>query len=155
MPVTLSPIPVSAEIVDKNGAITNFFRLRWQQLIDAFQSTNNVANIQTVGVNGSIPATGAYIAKVAGLYRVSYYMRKTQADGVSSSLQFSYGWTENAVPLTEAQPALTLDAVTAEQSGSKLMLSDALVNLSYTVGYASNTPGAMQYLISLVVEQLS
>lgn len=155
MPNVLAPIPVLAAIVNpKEGTITNFFRLRWQSLIDGFQQSNNVANTPVTAQTAAITTTNAYVTLAAGLYRVSYYMRKTAADGVSSSLAFTLGWTDNGVPVTYTNPALTLDSVVAVQSGSSVVYADANAAITFAVAYASNTPGKMTYNLYIVIESL-
>jgi hypothetical protein len=156
VPKSLAPIPLETAIVNpKDGTITQFFRLRWQTLIDIFSATPDVASVSLTNQNAAIVTANAFVTKSAGLYRVSYYLRKTVADGVSSSLTFTYGWTDGGVPLTESAAALSTDATSAEQSGSKLVFADQASGLSYAVAYASNTPGQMKYALRVVVEQLS
>jgi hypothetical protein len=88
----------------------------------------------------------------AGTYRISYYLRKTVPDGVSSSLTITFGWTEGTVALTLSGPPLTVDAITAVQTGTVLLLIDANSPITYAIAYASNTPGTMKYKLSVVVE---
>jgi hypothetical protein len=158
MPQTLAPLPLQAEIVDQAGAITNFFRLRWEQLRTAFQYVNTVANtlqgLPSGVLNGALAATAIYTTLAAGTYRVSYYIRKVTNDGVSSSLQVTLGWTESGLAQTEVEAALTVDAVTAQQSLSKVVDSDGATNITIAVAYASNTPGLMTYRLRTSVEQL-
>lgn len=156
MPQSLAPIPQGVAIVEpKGGSITEFFRLRWQSLVDGFQISPDVAAIALAGKTAAIAAASAFLTKSAGWYRVSYYMRKTVADGVSSSLTVTLGWTESGVPLTEAGAALATDTTSAQQSGSKSFWADAGVDLTYAVAYASNTPNKMTYRIDVLVEQLA
>lgn len=154
MPRSLGPIPTGVQIVDKAGAINDFFRLRWQQLIDAFTSTPATGALQKLALTAALVTTAIYTTKSAGVYRISYYMRKTAADGVSSSLTFTFGWSESGIAQTESETALTTDAVTAQQSGSKVVWADAVTDLTAAIAYASNTPGAMSYRVDAVVEQL-
>lgn len=152
---TLSPIPSGTVIVDRGGAITDFFRLRWEELRAAFGSTPAAGSIQKLAQNAALVTTAVFTTRVAGLYRISYYLRKTTADGVSSALTFTFGWTETGFAQTEAQAALTTDAVTAEQSGSKVVWADANTDLTAAIAYASNTPGQMVYRADVAVESLT
>src|ERR1700689_1246032 len=146
MPDSLGPIPGGTQITDGRGVITTFFRLRWQELIAAFNTTPTVANTGLIAnQNAAIVTTNVFTTETSGAYRLSYYVRKTAADGVSSSLQFTYGWTDNGAGLSESAAAVTIDATTAEQSGSKLVYADADSEITYAVAYVSNTPGAMVY----------
>jgi hypothetical protein len=90
----------------------------------------------------------------SGAYRVNYYIRKTTADGVSSSLTITFSWTESSQALSLSGPALVVDAVTAVQSGTFPILSDAASPISYSVAYASNTPGQMKYRVYILLETL-
>ncbi|HEV8262936.1 MAG TPA: hypothetical protein VGQ19_19545 [Burkholderiales bacterium] len=156
MPQVLSPIPLATPIIEKDGSISAFFRLRWQELIDSFLRTPTASAVSKLSPqSASIATTAAFTTRVAGYYRVSYYMRKTQADGVSSSLTFTWGWTETGVALPESAAALTTDTTSAQQSGSKTVYADAASDLTYAVAYASNTPGQMKYRLEVRVEQLA
>jgi hypothetical protein len=154
MPQSLGPIPAGVVIVDDDGAITDFLRLRWQQLIDGFQQTPSVASVLAVGQTADIATTAAFTTRTTGTYRVNYYLRKTVADGVSSSLTFTWGWTEDGVPLTSTAAALTLDTTGATQSGSLVVDADAATDLTFAVSYASNTPARMTYRIRVTTEFL-
>lgn len=150
----LSAIPVGSQIVDKAGAITIFFRFRWQQLIDSFAQSPVVGQIQKPGQTAALGATAIYTTKSAGWYRVSFYMRKTVIDGVSSSLTATMSWTETGVPLTETGAALATDAVSAQQTGEKTVWADGATDITIAIAYASNTPNRMTYRLDASVEQL-
>lgn len=156
----LSPIPGGTVIVDKTGGITDFFRLRWEELRSAFSSTPAAGSVQfgppgSVALSAALPTTVVFTAKIAGLYRISYYLRKLTADGVSSALTATVGWTETGVAQSESEAAVTVDAVTAQQSGSKVVWADANTDLTIAVAYASNTPAAMTYRVDAAVESLT
>lgn len=154
MPQTLDPLILGQSIVDDDGGVTLLFLLRWQQLISGFSRVGTVAAVQKTNRNAAIATEAAFTIIDAGLYRVSYYLRKTVADGVASSLTLTYGWTETGVALTESQAALVTDAITAEQSGSKLVRADAASDLTFAIAYASNTPGACHYNADVIVERI-
>ena len=155
MPARLPYIPSGTKIVDKTGEITTFFRLLWQQLIDFSQYAPTAAvATKPSPQTANIPTENAYVTTVEGWYRVSYYMRKTAADGVSSSLTMTLGWTDHGTALTQSFAALTLDTTGAFQSGSILVYCDAYSGITFAVAYASNTPGLMAYMSNVTVEQL-
>lgn len=155
MPQSLAPIPLGVEVVDQNRTLTVFMRERWQQLIDSFTLTPTAAAVSESAQAASIATTAAFTTRGAGYYRISYYMRKTAADGVSSSLTVTLGWTESAVPLTQAFAALTVDTTAAQQNGSITVYADASSDLTFAVAYVSGTPGQMAYRIEVRVEQLA
>lgn len=156
MPQSLPPIPSGVAIVEKeDGSITNFFRLLWQQLIDGFQQTPTRSGVGFQGQAAALPTSTLYLVLVDGTYRVSYYMRKTTADGVSSSLTVTLGWTESGIPQSMPLPALTLDTVAAIQEGSHVLVVDQETTITMAVAYTSNTPGTMKYRLDAAVEQLA
>lgn len=151
---TLGDIPPGTAIVDKFGGILYFFRARWQELQSAFQQTPTVASVALTTQSAAIVTATVYTTPDAGIYRVSWYLRKTIADGVSSSVQITVGWVDHAVSLTESGAAVTTDTVTAQQSGSKVVYADAITDLTYAIAYASNTANKMQYELYVEVEAL-
>lgn len=152
---SLSPIPTFAPIVDTQGQITTFFRLLWQALIGGWAQVPTAATpIAKTGQSASIVTSTLLATPAAGLYRVSWYLRKTVADGVASSLTMTIGWTDSGVSLTKSGSALTTDSTTAEQDGAFTVYADAASDLTYAVAYASNTPGKMTYDVRVSVEQL-
>jgi hypothetical protein len=155
MPKSLGEIPNDYPIVEPEaGTINTFFRFRWEELRVGFQSVPSVGRTQELAQTAAIPTTAVYTTKSEGLYRVSYYLRRTVNDGVSSSAQVTLGWIESGVPLTEVETAVT-EAGVAEQSFSKVVWADSVTDLTFSVAYASNTPAKMTYRIDVVVEQLT
>lgn len=150
MPQSLTIIPESLPIVntdgDNAGTITEFFRLAWESLRTLVQVTPLATTpLLLTGQKASIPTTDVYAVIIDGLYELKYYIRKTAADGVSSSLTVTLGWIESGIPFTEVQPTITVDTTNAEQSGSKLIHADVNSALTIAVAYASNTPAAMVF----------
>lgn len=111
--------------------------------------------VSLTGQSAAIGTTPIPLPSLAsGAYRLTWYLRKTTADGVSSSIQVTIGWTESAQPLSLSGAALATDAVTAVQSNSITVLIDAASPISYSTTYASNTPGAMKYRLFILVESV-
>lgn len=157
MPNALQPIPVKTAIVTPTtGAISLFFRQAWEALRAAVAVVPTVGNgFDTTNQGASIAGQLLHTVTAAAKYRVSYYVRKTVADGVSSSLTFVWHWTESGVPQTLTDTALTTDTTGAVASNGKLLDVDANTNLTCDVTYASNTPGLMKFRIAVRVEQLN
>lgn len=162
MPNAVSQVPLDVAFVnidgDAPGSLTEFGRLRWEELRqNAAVNSLIVAPILLLNQNAAIATTNVFAVLVDGLYEVSYYIRKTTVDGVSSNLAFTYGWTESGLPLTEAVPAgaLAVDSTSAEQSGTKVMHCDANTALTFAMAYASNTPGAMKFRVDVCARRLS
>jgi hypothetical protein len=152
---TLSQLPLGTPIVDTTGAINVFFRQVWETLRNSF-GTVGTANtpLQKLNQNAALGTTKIHTTLAAGLYRLSYYVRKTAADGVSSSLTVTVSWVESGVTLTDSAAAIATDATTAQQSGTKLVWADAATDLTVAVAYSSNTPGNMKYRLDACAELL-
>ncbi len=90
----------------------------------------------------------------AGLYRITYYARITAADATSSSLTVSIAWDDGIVSCTHAFTAITGNTISTTGSESYMVRIDT-PPITFTTVYASNTPGAMQYALSLVIEAVA
>ena len=154
MPRTLSPIPVGSAIVDRDGTITIFFRLRWQELIAAYTQIPTLALVELTHQHATIPATSAYTTLSSGWYRVSYSIHKTVADGVASSLTVTLGWIRGGVALSQAFAALTTDTTAAQQNDSIVVHADGATDIDYGIVYSSNTPDTMRFEVGVTVELL-
>ena len=155
MPQALGPIPSDQEITEKGGPITTYFRLRWQELIDSFTQVPTLSGIDTGVLSAALATTIAQTVIAAGNYRIGVYLQKITADGVSSSLTLTVGWTSRGVPLTKAFSALTTDTVGANDSSIWEMYVDGSSDITYEIAYASNTPGTMTYRANGAVERLA
>ena len=155
MPRALTVIPQGVPITDSDGAITIFFRLLWNKLIIAFPQSPTVGSYAVSGQTAALPLTTLYTTTAAGLYRVSFIMRKTVADGVSSSLTLTIGWVRAGLALTAVGVALVTDTTSAYQQGSVFVRADAGTNLSISLAYASNTPAQMVYEVNAIAELMA
>lgn len=149
----LSPIPEKVPITDpKSGAITTFFRLRWQELQDRFSQGAAIANESVEDQTATLAAKAVYSPLTQAAYRVSWYLRKTRADGAASTLQMTISYLDKGRALTEIGPVLNVDTDTAHQSGSVLLNCDGDSDINRSVAYTSTTPGQMQFDLRTVVE---
>jgi hypothetical protein len=159
MPRALPPIPANTPIADvKDGTITTFMRLRWQQLVDGWAQTGATAAFSTVaaGQTAALPTTAVFTTPTPGVYRVTWFVRKTRADGAASSLTVTIGGVDlDGQPLTYSGAALTLDTTTAWQSDTKLLRCRAPSDLTVAVAYSSTTAGQMRYDLEVRVEQVA
>lgn len=92
----------------------------------------------------------------AGLYRLSYYARITQAATTSSSLIVTFDWTDTGVATSHSFAAITGNT-TATNNGSpdsKLIYSDAASPIRYSTTYASVGGTPMQYSLQIVLEKV-
>ena len=152
MPRFLPAIPSEVTIVDNLGRITTFFRLQWQALIDSSIYSPNVSVTTKENQTDQLPIANAYVTKNAAWYRINYSLHKTIADGVSSSLIMTIGWTDHGFTLSHVFTPLSLDTIAAEQSGSILVYADADSAITFAVAYASHTANKMAYSAGVIVE---
>lgn len=156
MPQSLAPIPAGVPITSRVGTITDFFRLRWQDLINSFGLTPTQANEQVAtALTAALATTTLLTTTTAGTYRVVTYLEKTVADGVSSSLTPTLTWTRGGVPLTKVGAALSTDTVGANESYVHEFYADGASAITLAVGYASNTPATMTWSGWATVELLA
>lgn len=156
MPVALAPLPLGVPITAKDGTPTEFYRLRWEELRTGVREVSASAEpLSLINQHAAVPLTTVATPGVGGIFRFGYYLRKTFADGVSSSVAVTFTWTDGGVVLSETLAALTLDTTLAQQSGVKIVRADALTTLSVSASYASNTPARMGYDLIVFAEAVS
>lgn len=90
----------------------------------------------------------------AGVFRVSWFLRITQAATTSSSVAVSVGFTDG-VALTISGSAVTGNTTTTIQQQSVLVRCDANTALTYSTTYSSVGATAMAYALSLTVERVN
>lgn len=104
----------------------------------------------------SIASTSLGIGTLsAGLWRVSYYARITQAAGTSSSLTVTLGWIDGGISLTSAGAAITGNTTSTTQSGTITVRVDNAGPITFSTTYASVGAPSMSYRISIVAEELA
>lgn len=156
--LNIEPPPTGSQVIDRQSGLMRKAWIDWLTLalLARIQSQPFIRTTVTLtGQNASIGSTALLSAVPAGLYRVSWYFRKTTADGVSSSLQITIGSADGGISITQSGAAVATDTTAAVQSGSVVVRSDAISNITYATTYASNTPGQMQYRLDVVAEPLS
>lgn len=155
MSANLQPIPAGVAITERDGTISTFFRLAWQSLINNFQFVPTLANIVKTFQTAAILSVAAFTTLDTGVYRISYYMEKTVADGVNSSLTMTLGWVNNNKAFTQPFAALVLDTTLAFQQNSITVRAQGNSDLTFAIAYGSATPNKMQYDAYVTVERLS
>lgn len=152
MPRSLDLIPQGQPITDDDGAASLFFRLRWEALKNGFPQSPTIDSLTGAGLTAALPATAIYTTSTDGMFRLSCYLRKTVADGMSSSLTVTFGWVESGIAQSLTLAALTADTVAAIQTASATVRADAFTDLTIAIAYASNTPGVMTYRYDALAE---
>ena len=148
--------PTRVQAVDVNRFFTREWRNYFLSLQNVAESTPQFLFQTTIsGQHASIVTTPMTLpALSSGLYRVNIYQTIAVADTVSSSLTTTIGWTDLAVAKTFSTAAMTGNVTTANDSVVRMIHIDNASPITYATTYASNTPGAMQYALGIVVEKL-
>lgn len=150
----LPPIPDWSAIVDGDGKITIFFRQLWEFIRGGWAQVPTAANLDRIGLTAALATTTLLTPLSAGFVRVSASLLKTVADGVSSSLQVTWSWTQHGISLTVSEAALTTDSVGANAEVSRMLYVDASSGVAASVSYASGTPAKMTYDLHVAAEQV-
>jgi hypothetical protein len=108
------------------------------------------AQSATIGATALLPDTGS-----AGLFRVSWFLRVTQAATTSSSVAVTIGFTEGSVALTTSGAALTGNTTTTFQQGTLMLACDANSSITYAASYSSVGATSMQYGLAVIVERVN
>lgn len=151
---SLAPIPQGQPITDQSGVISDFFRLRWQQLIDGFTQTPTADSVSETGKTAALVTTQIYTTTVSGPVRLAYYIRKTVADGVASTLTVTFGWVESGIAQSVTFAVLATDTILAVQTAEALVQADANTDVTIAIAYTSTTPNKMTYRYLATAERL-
>jgi hypothetical protein len=135
--------------------LTEDWRHWFQQVKDRIDATAARVGATLALAAQSAAAAGTLLtATEAGLYRVTWTARVTQAATTSSSLAVSIGATADGVTTSQAGAALTSNTVGAVSSGSVLVEADTATAITYATAYSSVGATSMLYALSIVVERL-
>lgn len=156
----LPQLPYRNSLLTETDPNPNWVSRVWQvwfrSLIDAVNAaTLGVATVTLAAQSASISTTDALPdTGASGLFRVSWFLRVTQAATTSSSVAVTVGWTDGSVALTSSGAALTGNTTSTYQTGSLLVQADAATALTYSTTYSSTGATAMQYGLSLTAERV-
>lgn len=149
--------PYKSDVTEKPGLLsgdwTRWLQLFWARVSSSIQQVGTPKAL--TGQSASIATTTALTVTQNGLYRLSWYLRITTVDAVSSSAQLIVTWREGGVTLTKTFPALTGNTTSTYDGAVWPFAADSGTLITYAVTYASNTPLQMRYRLSLVMEQIS
>lgn len=154
----LPPVPFArflGSVIADRARVTDDWRWWFQGLKDGIDRA-----AQRVGSAVALTAQAATIAATAlptgtlaaGLYRVSWFLRITQAATTDSSVAVTIGATVDGVATSQAGEALTSNTVGAVQSGSVIVEADQASSITYAVAYSSTGATACQFALDVVVE---
>jgi len=91
----------------------------------------------------------------AGVYRVSWTLRITQAASVSASVTVTIGYSDDGIPITVAGPAVTGNTTTTVQSGAVTLRSDGAAPVTAQVAYTSVGGTPALFKIDVTREQIA
>ena len=138
------------------GILTQPWQIWLRGVVDALNASSQVQKSVTGTPTGSSITTTALLADTgsAGVFRVSWFLRITQAATTSSSVAVSVGFTDG-VALTISGSAVTGNTTTTIQQQTILVRCDANSALTYSTTYSSVGATSMQYAVSVVVERVN
>lgn len=168
-PANLIPLPVQTPIAQgkrprfgprqqdpQEGLCTQ----PWVEYFNSLVLTQSASPVRIDSV--SLSAQGASIAATdmasvplaAGIYRVSYYVRITQAATTSSSLTVTLDWTDGGVSPSFSGAAITGNTTTTFQSETQLIAIDSVSPVRYSTTYASVGGTPMLYKLEITLEKV-
>lgn len=156
MPITVVSPPTRVEAVDKQ----RFFNREWRNYLLELQniaggSPQILKESSFTAQSASLVTTPIPLPGVAaGYYRINVYQAVTVVDPVNSSLTVTIGWVDQALSKTFAGPAMTGNMLTTALPFDIMIHIDNSSPITYAAAYMSNTPGAMNYDLGIVVEKL-
>ena len=111
--------------------------------------------LMVLAENASVGATTILTPDQEGLYGFEYYVRVVTAAATSSSVQVTLGWSDGGVTQSQAFTAVTGNTTASQGSGRYLFRSDGGAPITYTVTYASNGAGEMEYSLYMVTQSVA
>lgn len=151
-----APPPEGSRVIDDRALITRDW-LDWY--IDILGRIDGaIRKLNTISLDdqaASIGSTSLPSASVdAGLYRVTYYIRVTQAASVSSSIAITLNWQDNTINCSITSPALTGNVVTAVMTDSALLQVDRAAALTFATTYGTVGAIPMKYKVRILLEKV-
>jgi hypothetical protein len=131
----------------------------WGQWFDQLQALVNttpasIGNTTQTAQSAALAATPLTSAPVTGLYRVSWYLRITQAATTSSAVQVTVRWTDGGVAQSSSGSNVTGNTTTSRDHGDLLVQADAGTSITIETTYSSTGATAMQFALRARVEQV-
>lgn len=155
------PLPKRSNEPDRPDPNDGMLPKVWVDFM-SFQSQSIEAAVQRaflVSLTGQSAGIGATDITngtlTTGLYTLKYYVRVTQAAGVTSSIQIDIDWKDGGITQTLAGTAQAGNTTTTLEQKTYFLHIDGGSPVRYTATYASNPASAMQYALYIVLERIS
>jgi len=147
---------VSGRLGQLHGKLTREWQVWITNLVTKVDSQAYQAKaVSLTAQSASIGATAVSIASLtAGVYRMSYRARVTQAATTSSSLLVTISWVDGTITCSLASAAVTGNTTATVISGSEVIRVDQDGPINYATTYASTGATPMQYSLDVSVEAL-
>ncbi len=125
-------------------------------VLEADQKPTSRARVSRAGEEAAIGTTPLPIGSLsAGMWRVNYHVRVTQAASGSSDLRVSIHWTDGGIAQTHQGTLVNGNLTTSRDGAAVIVVSDSDTPISYAVSYNSVGATPMQFRIDIAVEELS
>lgn len=153
----LDPAPIRAEITDKGVVKIGADWVRWFGFLrDAVNGRMALGSAELTAQDAAITATAvATPTLAAGLYRVAYAVRVTQAATTSSTVTVTVEWTDGGIAMSQSGAAVTGNTTATQQNGTLLVRIDAGTTIRYSTAYSSVGATSMQYALDVVAEKVA
>jgi hypothetical protein len=152
----LAPPPLRSRLVDKTGLMTREFN-NWLRGLTSAVNASATQSVQPIVLSDLSAALGTSVLlpfAPAGVYRLSYTVRISQAATVSSSVTVRFHWFAGGLSQTFSAPALTTNSTTTPQSDAILVQVDPGTLISYSTLYDSVGATVMTYDLAVTCEAL-
>ena len=157
MASNLASPPLQTPLIEsaRQPFITRVWNNWFQTVVERVQAAAYAAQrIELSGQAASIAATNLIASPSAGLYRITFRFRLTQAATVSSSLLVTVTATDGGVACALASAAYTGNAVNQPQTGTVLLRADNGAPITYAATYASVGATPMLFDVDFIAEAL-
>jgi hypothetical protein len=146
--MALPGLPYRSTVIDRAGLIGRDWSDWLQQIVRAIDGSAQRSGLSAVSGQGAALAAQTLVTAAArALFRVSFYLRITQAATVSSSATVTIRWTDGGVACAQAFAAVTGNTTATTQNAVAMVKSDQGTAITIEVAYASVGATAMQFAI--------
>lgn len=152
----IAPLYIATKIVDAAGGVNIFFLQRWEEIRTGLGLVPAKGVVNPSGVASASEVTQLlFTTTQAGIYRMTFSIRRTAVDGAGSTLIFTGHWTDGGTPLSFAFPVNNTDTTGSLYTGTMEVPIDVNTPVTYDIAYTSTTPGQMKYKRLVTLELLA
>ncbi len=162
MATTLSPVPYPERVLEQSRQAgqpsSGLLRTPWIRWLHAVKTAidsaaKNVGPVSLTAQAASIAATAIPILTVTtGLFRITHYLRITQAGTVSGEVTLTIRWTDGGVAQSHAFAIVNGNTTATFQTGTLLIHADVSTTITYETTYATAGATSMQHALYIRAE---